>query len=184
MASGNGTTLGAALMDLWSQGGRAGGRRSTYDRKGWLAQFAQLSETKSGYAAMERAGLSASTRAQRGWLSGDSVASRANQDRIREAYAAMAGGWRPRWETTTYKISGRVTAANDSRVRGFGRHAPLRIDGTGATWTHIEREFDGEARPAVLEQLFIQYVIVPDIGDTSGSGGTWEFDGDRYEVSA
>lgn len=185
MATGKGRSLGDALVDLFSQQGRPGGRRASYDRQGWRAQFAQLSSTTSGYAAMERAGLSATTRTQRGWLSGDAAASAANQKLISQAYQAMAGGWSPSWETREFKISGRVTAGNnDSRVRGFGRSAPLRVDGSGANWVHIEREFNGDANPASIEQLFIQYVIVPDIGETSGgTSGTWEFDGDRYEVS-
>lgn len=184
MASGSGRTLGRALVDLFNTAGRAGGHRASYNRVGWRAQFAQLSATETGYAALERAGLSATTRTQRGWLAGDVEASRANQGLIAAAYKAMQGGWSPIWETATFKISGRVTAGNDSRVRGFGRNRPLQIEGAGANWGPLEREFNGAADPDRIEELFIRHVIVPDIGDTSGSSSTWEFDGDRYEVTA
>src|SRR3954470_6562907 len=119
MATGNGRTLGGALVALFAQGGRPGAPRSTYDRKGWRAQFAQLSATKSGYAAMERAGLSATTRTQRGWLAGDVEASKANQDLISRAYAAMSGGWNRGWDDRQYVIRGRLTQGHDSRERGY-----------------------------------------------------------------
>jgi hypothetical protein len=183
MATGSGRTLGAALVDLFAQGGRPGGERGSYTRTGWRAQFAQLSGTRTGHAALERAGLSATTRTQRGWLSGDVAASRANQGLIAQAYKAMAGGWNPRWETAVFKISGRVTQGRDSRIRGFGRHSPLRIEGDvpGARWTPIEREYDGDADTGTIEELFIQHVVIPNLGEGSEP---WEFDGDRYEVTA
>src|SRR4051812_12330670 len=106
MASGSGRTLGRALADLFTPSGRPGAARATYDRQGWQAQFSQLSKTKAGYAAMERAGVSATVRTQRNWLSGTTTASKDVQGRIAAAYAAMAGGWNPQWETATFSISG------------------------------------------------------------------------------
>lgn len=181
MATGKGRSLAEALGDLFTQGGRAGGQRASYDRKGWQAQFAQLSSTKTGYAAMERAGLQASTRTQRGWLTGDVAASKANQGLIAKAYAAMAGGWDRSWETKQYVIRGRVTQGRDSRERGYRGNAPLRIDGRSGEWTPIRQAWDDGADAETIGDLFISFVVVNDLGEGSFP---WEFDGDRYEVSA
>ncbi len=181
MATGKGRSLAEALGDLFTQGGRSGGHRSTYDRKGWQAQFAQLSGTKTGYAAMERAGLNATTRTQRGWLSGEVAATKANQDLIAKAYAAMAGGWDRSWEIKTFTIRGRVTQGRDSRERGYNGHAPLRIDGRSGEWDPIREAWDAGEDAETIGDLFISFVVVNDLGEGSEP---WEFDGDRYEVSA
>jgi hypothetical protein len=181
VAIGNGQTLGAALMNLFTQGGRPGAPRSTYDRKGWRAQFSQLSATKSGYAAMERAGLAASTRTQRGWLAGETEASKANQGLIAAAYASMAGGWNPAWETKQFVIRGRVTQGRDSRERGYHGNSPLRLDGRLGNWAPIQRAWDDGADTDTVEALFIEFVVIPNLGEGSFP---WEFDGNRYEVSA
>lgn len=181
MAIGSGRTLGAALTALFAQGGRPGSPRSTYDRKGWRAQFAQLSATKSGYAAMERAGLNATTRTQRGWLSGDSEASKANQGFIAQAYAAMSGGWNSGWNSRQYVIRGRLTQGRDSRERGYRGNSPLRLDGRLGNWGPIERAWNDGADAETIEALFIEFVVIPNLGEGSFP---WEFDGDRYEVTA
>jgi hypothetical protein len=181
VATGRGRSLGDALIGLFAQQGRPGGRRHTYDRQGWRAQFAQLSSTTTGYAAMERAGLSATTRTQRSWLSGDVAASPANQELISKAYQAMAGGWSSSWEAKDFKISGRLTQGNDSRMRGFGRNAPLLINGSLGDWEPIEDAWNDGVDAETLEQLFIAHVVVPNLGTGSYP---WKFDGDRYEVTA
>jgi hypothetical protein len=181
VASGSGRSLGEALVELFTTEGRAGGRRSTYDAKGWQAQFSQLSSTKEGYAAMERAGLSATTRTQRGWLTGDAEPTRANRGLIAEAYRVMAGGFNPGWKAETYEVTGRVTMGSDSRVRGRQGNSPLRVDGRSGIWRRIEAEWNGKADPARLEELFVEDVIVEDLGEGSFP---WEFDGNRYEVKA
>ena len=181
MATGRGRTLGEALTALFATGGRPGAARSTYDRKGWRAQFAQLSGTKSGYAAMERAGLNATTRTQRGWLSGDVEASPANQSLIAAAYQAMAGGWNTTWQDRQYVIRGRLTQGNDSRERGYHGNSPLRLDGRLGQWGPIQRAWDDGADPDTIEGLFIEFVVIPNLGEGSFP---WEFDGDRYEVTA
>lgn len=181
MATGRGRSLGGALADLFSQGGRAGGQRSTYDRKGWRAQFSQLSTTKAGYAAMERAGLSATRETQRNWLSGTTEASKANQGLIAQAYAAMAGGWVPRWETAQYSIKGRLTQGRDSRERGYHGNSPLRLDGNLGIWGPIRDAWNDGADEDTIEELFVEFVVIPNLGEGSFP---WEFDGDRYEVTA
>lgn len=181
MATGRGRSLAEALGDLFAQGGRPGGHRASYDRIGWRAQFSQLSSTRTGYAAMERAGLGATARTQRGWLTGDTEASKANQGLIAKAYAAMAGGWDRSWETKQYVIRGRVTQGRDSRERGFRGTSPLRIDGRSGDWDPIKDAWDQGAAPDVIGDLFITHVVVNDLGEGSFP---WEFDGDRYEVTA
>lgn len=182
MTTGSGRTLGTALTSLWTQGGRQGSPRSTYDRKGWRAQFAQLSGTKSGYAAMQQAGLSATTRTQREWLAGTTEASKANQGLIAQAYAAMSGGWNSsRWNDAQYVIRGRLTQGADSRERGYHGNSPLRLDGRLGRWAPIERAWDDGADSETIEALFIEFVVIPNLGEGSFP---WEFDGDRYEVTA
>lgn len=180
MASGSGRTLGRALADLFAHSGKPGGRRSTYDRTGWQAQFSQMSKTKAGYAAMETAGLSATTRTQRAWLSGDATASQANRSLIAEAYKTMQGGLDSRLQTAIYKISGRVTQGQDSRERGMGRSAPLRVDGNNGRWDRIEDIWNAGADPDDLETQFIEDVVDRDLGEGSYP---WEFDGNWYEVT-
>lgn len=185
MATGRGSTLGRALVDLLQQGA-LGGPRASYDRIGWRAQFSQLAGTQAGYRAMEAAGLSATIRTQRAWLSGDASASRENQSRIREAYQAMARGGidRRRWENTPLSITGRLTQGNDSRVRGVGRHSPLRLQYPGdplTDWTNIADEFNDGADPDRIEQAFINDVVNVILGTGSFP---WEFNGTSYEVRA
>lgn len=181
MATGSGRTLGQALTVLFATGGRPGAPRSTYDRKGWRAQFAQLSATKSGYAAMERAGLHATSRTQRGWLTGDTEASPTNRGLIAAAYQAMSGGWNRDWQPKQYVIRGRLTQGNDSRERGYHGNSPLRLDGRLGQWGPIQRAWNDGADAETIEALFIEFVVIPNLGEGSFP---WQFDGDRYEVSA
>jgi len=180
MATGSGRTLGRALVDLFAHGGKPGGARSTYDRVGWQAQFSQLSKTKAGYAAMEAAGLSATIRTQRAWLTGDATASPINRGRIAEAYKSMQGGFDSRLQTAVLKISGRVTQGQDSRERGRGRSAPLRVDGNNGRWDRIEAIWNAGADPDDIETQYIEDVVDRDLGEGSYP---WEFDGNWYEVS-
>lgn len=181
MASGSGRTLGAALVDLFTTGGRPGGARSSYHAKGWQAQFNQLSSTAAGYKAMEAAGVSATTRTQRGWLSGEVTPNTANRAGIAQAYALMRGGFGQGWKTAKFEISGRVTMGRDSRDRGSGGSSPLRVDGAEGRWDRIEEEFNGAADPDTIERLFITDVIEEDLGEGSFP---WEFDGNWYTVTA
>lgn len=177
MPSGSGRSLGAALVDLFKTGGHA---RSTYDRVSWRAQFSQMSRTKAGYAAMEAAGLSASIETQRKWLAGGETTA-ANRTKIHEAYRQLATGFDRGWSRAQYAITGRVTQGNDSRERGRGRNAPLRLDGTIGRWNRIEDAWAEGADPDEIERLFVEDVVVPNLGEGSHP---WEFDGDDYEVTA
>lgn len=182
MATGSGASLGAALVDLFSSGGRSGRPRSTYQATGWRAQFARLTATEAGYGALRATGLSATLRTQRGWLSGDTTPTRANQGLIAQAYRLMAGGGIPQsLKDATFQIHGVVKVGDDSRDRGNGC-APLRVDGTMADadgWDAIEAEWTGAADPEEIEALFIEHVLIPDLGEGSFP---WEFPGDFYRV--
>lgn len=57
--------------------------------KGWHAQLRELTSTKYGSTAADRAGLNPSARTLRNWLSEANAPSKANQQRIGEAYAAL-----------------------------------------------------------------------------------------------
>lgn len=179
MASGRGRTLGAALADLWRQGGRGGGARSTYTATTWKGMFTQLSATQTGYAAMEAAGLSATTRTQRAWLSGDATPTPANQKLIEQAYQAMRGGFNRQYTSGEYRIRGRLTQGRDSRERGRRGNAPLRLDAGLGRWEAIEEIWNRSADPDELEQAFVRFVVNPNLGIGSHP---WQFDGDDYEV--
>lgn len=180
MPSGSGGTLGEALADLWSSRGRPGGARSSYQAKGWHAQFSQLSRTKAGYAAMEQAGLSATVATQRGWLAQTTAPTARNRGLIAQAYAAMQGGFDPSWRTAEYKITGRVTMGRDSRVRGQGGNAPFLVDGRDGIWTAIEAAWNAGAGPEELERLFVDDVV---LNAVDGISDSIEFEGSSYSVS-
>lgn len=59
---------------------------TSYDAKGWQAQISELTRNSHGDDAADRAGLTVSRRTLVGWLSGDQEPSKANQQRISEAY--------------------------------------------------------------------------------------------------
>lgn len=179
MARGVGSSLGAALADLWRSGGRAGGARTSYHATTWKGQFTELSATQTGYAAMEAAGLSATLRTQRGWLSGEVRPTLANQQLIAKAYQAMRGGFDRGFTSATYSITGRVTIDNDSRERGQRGTAPLRIDGSRGRWDRIEDEWNHSADPERLEHLFVHDVVLKDLNFSKPP----RFDGDDYEVT-
>lgn len=184
MASGNGASLGRALADLFSEG-RGGGRLKSYTAKSWHAQFAQLSKTKSGYAAMERAGLSASLDTQRAWLRGDRDANAANQAKIADAYEQAAVGFPPAAAGAEFQITGVVTQGRDSRYRGRGGNSRLRVNTPSgralARWDRLRDAWDAGDTPERLEELFVDDVVRPELGDGSYP---WEFDGTSYLVEA
>ncbi|MEU1458375.1 hypothetical protein [Streptomyces avermitilis] len=73
-----------------------------------------------------------------------------------------------------------VKTGADERERGNRRAAPLRIDASRGDWTDIETLWiAGDLRDDDLEDLFIDEIIVADIGE--GTDG-WEFSGSSYTV--
>lgn len=181
MPAGSGGTLGEALVDLWSTRSRPGGTRSSYTASGWHAQFSQLSRTRAGYAAMERAGLSATIATQRHWLTGDVTPTPANRGLIEQAYQAMKGGFDPSWKQAEHRITGRVTMGRDSRVRGEGGNSSFLVDGRDGRWDRIEAAWNAGADADELEDWFIEDVILNAIDGLSDS---IKFDGTSYSVAA
>lgn len=182
MARGSGATLGDALYDhARAHGYRSSiGRASSYQAKGWHAQLRQLTSSPRGYAAADDAGLSVSRKTLQRWLAESQSPSAENRARIADAYARMAGGFDPNVARGTYAISGMVQTGNDSRDRGNGSHAPLRVDASQGDWTQIRRLWDEGALSADdWENLFISDVIEEDLGE--GSDG-WGFPGEGYKV--
>jgi hypothetical protein len=73
-----------------------------------------------------------------------------------------------------------VKTGNDERERGTAASPPLRIDASRGDWTDIETVWlAGDLRDDDLEDLFIDEIIVADIG--AGTDG-WEFSGSSYSV--
>lgn len=61
----------------------------SYRAQGWHAQLRELTESARGSAAADRAGLSPTARTLTAWLSEDRTPTRANRDRIEEAYNSL-----------------------------------------------------------------------------------------------
>lgn len=190
MATGNGGTLGAALNALLRDHGGHMRRLSSYHAKHWHAQLSQLTATKRGYEALERAGLSVTPATLMKWLSDAEYNVRRNYiEIIQAAYedAAMVLGPIPAsFKNAEFEISGRVKTGADERDRGLlspsgGITAPLRIDGGNGNWASIERKWlAGTLDDDEFENDFIDYVIVEDIGE--GTDG-WEFTGPSYSIT-
>ncbi|WP_199546315.1 hypothetical protein [Streptomyces sp. N35] len=191
MAQGTGNSLGAALSALLHDHGGHMRRLSSYHAKHWHAQLSQLTATKRGYEALERAGLSVTPATLMKWLSDAEYNVRRNYiDVIHAAYedTAMVPGPIPdSFKHGQFEITGVVKTGDDERFRGgpsaSGRTtAPFRIDGRNGDWTVIERKWlAGTLEDEDFEEDFIDYVIVEDIGD--GSDGEWEFPGSSYTVT-
>lgn len=64
---------------------------SSYRAKGWEGQFRQLFRTAKGYAALDRAGVSATRETLGRWLRGEQAPNKANREAISRAYDEMRG---------------------------------------------------------------------------------------------
>ena len=179
MATGSGNTLGEALLAAALQlGGRP--RRKSYTAKGWHAQITKIVSSPVGYAAANAVGLSATKRTVLSWLSESATPSKANQQKIQEAYNVMAGRFPSEMPYAEYRITGQVTLGDDSRYRGGLDSSPLLIDGPAGDWGPIRSAWNsGHMTPEDFERLFIEYVIVEDLGEGSEP---WMFDGSGYDV--
>lgn len=82
----------AALGDARAAGQAARDARtsSSYTAQGWHAQVNALAKHSRGSEMADRAGLDVSGRTLRAWLAEDRAPSRANRERIADAYAALA----------------------------------------------------------------------------------------------
>jgi transcriptional regulator with XRE-family HTH domain len=65
-------------------------RLKSYNAKGWQAQLRQINRIKRGPAALAAAGFRVSRQTLRRWEAGTQKPSRANRERLQEAYDRMA----------------------------------------------------------------------------------------------
>lgn len=181
MATGNGDSLGRALINALAQaaGGAVGVRRS-YTAKGWHAQISKLTSSPRGYEAAAKVGLSATPRTLKAWLAEQVSPSPANQRKIAEAYALMAGRWPG--NPAEVRITGRVKMGDDDRFRGSDRTAPLIIDGTAGDWRRIREAWEAGDLENLedLEDHFSEDIVEADLGEGSEP---WEFPGSDYTVT-
>lgn len=181
-SSGTGDSLGRALINAIAAaaGGTVGVRRS-YTAKGWHAQISKITSSPRGYLAAEQAGLSVNHRTLVDWLAERREPSPANQRKISEAYAIMAGKWPDGVERQDIEIHGVVKQNQDSRERGGGSgHAAFLIDGRAGRWERMKEAWEeGDPDPDDFEDWFIEDVIEEDIGEGTEP---WEFPGGSYTV--
>ncbi|MFG2440735.1 hypothetical protein [Streptomyces sp. NPDC048508] len=183
--TGRGGSLGAALGDLLRTQVTPRHRLSTYSAKYWHAQLSQLTGTGCGYEDLDTASLDVCPDTLIKWLSDPEYnVRRSYRDLIHTAYENVAFvAAEPLTDIVKngqYEISGLVKTGADERERGNQRAAPLRIDASRGDWSEIERLWlAGDLRDDDLEDLFIDEIIVADIG--AGTDG-WEFSGSSYAV--
>lgn len=180
--------LGRALIAEWG-----GGAKKSYNSVGWKAQFIQLLSVKAGSAAADRAGLDVSPQQAKNWLSEKTTPRASDQRKIHRAYHILAGRWETSNQTRKYAIHGEIDSGDRIEVR------TLHIgdgDYSAARWDRIAAEYDaGDPDPKEIERLFIEDVIVPDIGESSPRMGQmfaddeewvgeygWDFPGSSYTV--
>ena len=181
MPTGEGPSLGAAIIAAIASaaGGHVGAYRS-YTATGWHAQLSKLTSSPRGYQAAADAGLSATARTLKAWLSEAQTPSPANRTAIADAYRRMAGAWPPGVTGQDIKISGKVKIGTDVRTRGVTGSAPLLIDGRRGSWARIEEEWSsGAPDPDRVEDHFVEDLLEADLGEQTEP---WEFPGNSYTV--
>ena len=170
-------SLGAALRQLWERPGTV--KRVA---KGWHAQISALTATPRGYEAAIRAGLHVKQRRTlEGWLAETVEPSSANKRLINAAYRLMIGQWDDSVEQREYRIYGDIDSGDRTEER------ELIIEGRSGDWGPVREAYLNGADDDELEALFIENVIVEDIGATSPRSGSdaeygWAFPGNDYEI--
>lgn len=170
-------SLGAALRQLWERPGTV--KRVA---KGWHAQISALTATPRGYEAAIQARLHVKTRATlEGWLAQTQEPTAANKRLINAAYRLMIGQWDDSVERREYRIYGSIDSGDRSETR------ELIVDGRSGDWTQIRDAYLNGADDDELERLFIEDVIVEDLGATSPRSDSdaeygWAFPGNDYEI--
>lgn len=181
-SSGDGTSFGRALINaLAAAAGGTVGVRKSYTAKGWHAQISKLTSSPRGYVAAAAAGLSVTARTLKAWLAEEAEPTPANQRKISEAYAIMAGRWPDGIERQDVSIKGLVRLGSDERDRGDGTHAELLVDGRQGDWQRMKRAWnDGDVDEDDFEEWFVEDVLEADLGEGSEP---WEFPGSSYTVT-
>lgn len=182
--SGSGDSLGRALLGALAAaaGGTIGVRRS-YTAKGWHAQLSKLTSSDRGYQAAERAGLSATARTLKNWLSDPEYPiRRGDREKIAAAYGIMRGEWPAQVERGQFAIRGEVKIGSDRRDRGGNGTAAFAIDGREGTWSRMRHAWEnGETDDdEEWEDMFVEDVIEADLGESSEP---FEFPGGSYTVT-
>lgn len=181
MASGSGSSIGAALLALAAEMGGAP-RKATYTAKGWHAQISRLTATKAGYEAADAVGLNVTERTLKDWLAEKVEPNAANRALIAKAYERAAGRW-PAWEQATFRIYGDTRQGGDTRTRGSGGNAPLLVDGTDASsraWSEFRE--DWESGGITEDDIGEHFGDI--VQDAIGGSEPWEFPGGSYTVTA
>ena len=163
------------------------GFHKSYDKKSWNAQIRHIVETRRGYEAAAKVGLSVKKDTLLTWLAWageeDPAPSKANQEKIAKAYALLRGRQWPREvERMSFAITGQVTMGSDTRVRGRDGNAALLIDGSQASandWEPMRSAWDsGSVSASQFEEDF-KVIVEADIGESSEP---IQFDGNDYVV--
>jgi hypothetical protein len=100
----------------------------SFRQKGWRAQYRKLASTQRGREALAAAGVTATDRTRRGWLSGRN-ASKANRDRITEAFEVVRTQ-RDRGRDSRGMVDAFTEAIDgnaETPVRFFSGDHPIRI---------------------------------------------------------
>jgi hypothetical protein len=82
---------------------------------GWHAQIRELSETKYGSKAADRAGLNPTARTMRNWLSESQTPSKANREKIASAYEALK---MRRVDQASHRVADAVSGSIRDSYRG------------------------------------------------------------------
>jgi len=101
---------------------QTGGPLKSYRAKGWQAQLRQLGRVKRGEQARQAAGLSPSRETLRRWERGEQKPSRANRERIQEAYNQLAN---PSGMTVAQAKARTADALTDALFNAYG--SPVRF---------------------------------------------------------
>lgn len=181
MASGSGSSLGAALLALAADMGGAP-RKSSYQAKGWHAQISRLTSTEAGYRAAEYAGLSVTKETLIEWLAEKREPNKENKAKIAAAYDKVGGGQWPGWENSDFHITGKVKTGNDERDRGKDGTNPFLVEGREASasvWAEFQRDWEaGGMTQDEVEDAFIEVVE-----DAIPPSDAWEFPGSSYTIT-
>ncbi|GJF01337.1 hypothetical protein PSD17_03010 [Pseudonocardia sp. D17] len=95
--------------------------------KGWHAQIRELTGAKRGSDAADRAGLNPSARTLQAWLSEDRAPSKANQERIAQAYENLRNDRRDRAQSASREANHRLTENLTAQIRDrFGATVRFR----------------------------------------------------------
>jgi hypothetical protein len=101
---------------------QTGGPLKSYKAKGWQAQLRQLNAVKRGTAAKQAAGLSPSRETLRRWERGEQRPSKANRERIQEAYGQLRN---PSGMTPEQARARAADALTDALYNAYG--SPVRF---------------------------------------------------------